>query len=62
MVISPEGTTIYFAIDALRREALLEGLDDISLTLKWLSGIDAWQRADHKVRPWVWNTRGEAQP
>jgi 3-isopropylmalate/(R)-2-methylmalate dehydratase small subunit len=54
IVISPEGVEIPFAIDALRRQALLEGLDDIGLTLKSSSEIDAWQAEDRKRRPWIW--------
>ena len=43
-----------FAIDALQREALLEGLDEIGLTLKHADEIAAWQEADRAARPWVW--------
>jgi hypothetical protein len=34
---------------------LLEGLDDISLTLKRLPEIVAWQSHDRVSRPWIWN-------
>ncbi len=55
-VIAPSGARHPFEIDDLRRTALLEGLDDIGLTLKYSANIDAWQTADHSSRPWVWNT------
>ena len=61
-VVSPSGTEQAFAIDELRRTALLEGLDDIGLTLKDVAGIAAWQNADRQVRPWVWDTAGRLQP
>lgn len=53
---TPSGRTVEFAIDALRREALLAGLDDIGLTLQGESEISAWQAADRRARPWVWQT------
>ncbi len=43
-----------FAIDPLRREGLLQGLDDIGLTLKDDALIRTWQQADRARRPWAW--------
>lgn len=54
VVVSPEGETTPFAIEAIRREALLEGLDDIGLTLKQDEAIAAFQVRDRTARPWVW--------
>jgi 3-isopropylmalate/(R)-2-methylmalate dehydratase small subunit len=54
LVISPAGEEIFFEIDKQRREALLEGLDDIDRTLKHASAITTWQAADRLARPWVW--------
>jgi 3-isopropylmalate/(R)-2-methylmalate dehydratase small subunit len=54
LVISPAGEELSFEIDKQRREALLEGLDDIDRTLKHVSAITAWQAADRLARPWVW--------
>ena len=53
-VTTPSGAALPFAIDALQREALLEGLDEIGLTLKHADEIAAWQRVDREARPWVW--------
>jgi 3-isopropylmalate/(R)-2-methylmalate dehydratase small subunit len=47
-----------FAVDPLRREALLHGLDDIGLTLKDDALIRAWQQADRLRRPWAWPAAG----
>ncbi len=44
-----------FEIDARRRESLLEGLDDIGLTLKQMNVIRAFQEADRASRPWAWD-------
>ncbi len=43
-----------FEIDPRRREALLEGLDDIGLTLKQMAAIRDFQSHDRVARPWVW--------
>src|SRR5258708_9246348 len=56
LVISPAGEELFFEIDKQRREALLEGLDDIDRTLKHASAITAWQAADRVSRPWGWQT------
>ena len=45
-----------FEIDPLRRKALLEGLDEIGLTLSREAEIAAFQAADRKRRPWVYET------
>lgn len=51
---APDGSVAPFAIDPLRREGLLHGLDDIGLTLKDDTLIRAWQAADRQRRPWAW--------
>jgi len=51
---TPAGSTIAFDIEPLRREALIEGLDPISLTLKRSASIDAFQARQRTTRPWVW--------
>jgi len=56
VVVTPEGAEIPFAVDARGREALLEGLDDVALTLRMRDRILAWQEADRAARPWVWQT------
>ncbi|RYY81207.1 MAG: 3-isopropylmalate dehydratase small subunit, partial [Comamonadaceae bacterium] len=51
---APDGSVVTFAVDTLRREALLHGLDDIGLTLKDDALIREWQQADRSRRPWAW--------
>jgi 3-isopropylmalate/(R)-2-methylmalate dehydratase small subunit len=51
----PDGTARPFEVDALPREALLHGLDDIGLTLRDDTLIREWQAADRTRRPWAWN-------
>lgn len=50
----PDSSVIPFEVDLMRREALLEGLDDIQKTLKLEPAITAWQSVDRKERPWLW--------
>ena len=56
VVVTPEGAEIPFTIDARKRDALLEGLDDIALTLRLKQAITAWQQADRAARPWAWES------
>jgi len=53
-VLTPSGKRIAFEIDDERRDALLEGLDEIGLTLKDASMIDKFQADDRIARPWVY--------
>jgi 3-isopropylmalate/(R)-2-methylmalate dehydratase small subunit len=53
-IVAPDGTETAFDTEALRRESLLAGLDDIGLTLRHADAIDAWEAADLALRPWNW--------
>lgn len=52
----PSGAILSFTVDALKRTALLEGLDDLSLTLRKRDAISQWQARDRLARPWIWET------
>lgn len=54
LVITPTGAEIPFAVDARKREAMLEGLDDISLTKRHTAAIAAWRERDRAARAWAW--------
>jgi 3-isopropylmalate/(R)-2-methylmalate dehydratase small subunit len=58
VVVAPDGKATGFAIDRLRREALLDGLDDIGLTLKRADAIARFQAGDRDARPWIWAVEG----
>jgi 3-isopropylmalate/(R)-2-methylmalate dehydratase small subunit len=45
---------IAFEVEPLRRRMLLDGLDEIGLTLAREGEIAAFQAADRKRRPWVY--------
>jgi len=56
VVITPRGETIPFAVDDRKREAMLDGLDDISLTMKHAEAIAAWREKDQASRNWAWES------
>ncbi len=53
VVIDPDGREIAFEYDPYRKQALLEGLDDIGMTLKLESRIAEWQAGDRRRHPWI---------
>lgn len=52
-VLSPDGVTHPFAIDAARKEQLLQGLDDIGITLTQGEAIDKFEASYHQRLPWL---------
>ena len=54
VVMSASGATYTFDIDAGLKTCLLEGLDDIALTLKKHDVITAFEARDQMRRPWVY--------
>lgn len=52
-ILSPSGRRYDFAIDPRRRAGLLEGLDEVALTLQRDDEIRAFQAADRAERPWI---------
>jgi len=56
-ITTAAGSTISFAIDAARRTALLEGLDEIGMTLKETDTIAAFQARDRQFRPWIYEAK-----
>jgi 3-isopropylmalate/(R)-2-methylmalate dehydratase small subunit len=60
VIATPAGKEIVFEIDARRRQTLIEGLDDISQTLRARAEIIAWQSKDRAGRSWIWDLPGAA--
>ena len=52
-VISPSGKEYSFEVDAFRKHCLLNGLDDIGLTLQHADEIKAFEEKAKADRPWV---------
>lgn len=53
-ITTPAGESIPFEVDPGRREALLEGLDEIEMTLKRADEIAGFQTRDREARPWIY--------
>jgi len=49
----PDGGTVRFEIDAFRKHCLIEGLDDIGLTMVESPAIAAFESKAAAARPWV---------
>lgn len=49
----PNGVTISFEVDAFRKKCLLEGLDDIGLTMEKNASIDGFESARQTNQPWL---------
>ena len=49
----PDGGLVTFEIDAFKKHCLLNGLDDIGLTMEKMEKIDGFEAAMHEERPWV---------
>ncbi len=49
----PDGGTIRFEIDAFRKHCLLNGLDDIGLTMEKGTAIDGFEKKTAASRPWL---------
>lgn len=52
-VTTPSGEVLSFEMDQFRKHCLIEGLDDIGLTLKDAVDIKAYEEARAKVTPWI---------
>jgi 3-isopropylmalate/(R)-2-methylmalate dehydratase small subunit len=49
----PDGGVIKFDLDAFKRHCLLNGLDDIALTMEKASSIDAFEKKNVQNHPWA---------
>ena len=49
----PDGGVVKFELDPFRKHCLLEGLDDIGLTMVEAPAIDAFESKAKASRPWL---------
>ena len=56
LITTPSGEEIAFEVDAFRRHCLLNGLDDIGLTLESADAIAAHEKLWREKSPWLFNT------
>jgi 3-isopropylmalate/(R)-2-methylmalate dehydratase small subunit len=54
-VTTPAGERFRFEIDPFRKHCMLNGLDDIGLTLEHADEIRAFERAHRERQPWLFN-------
>ncbi len=53
VITGPDGGEIEFTVDAFKKHCLLNGLDDIGLTLQKSNAIDAFEKQYGAATPWV---------
>ncbi len=58
-VVSPAGKRHRFTVEGRRRDAMLQGLDEIGVTRKQAPVIESFQANDRKKRPWVYAPRAK---
>ena len=49
----PDGGVIKFDVDAFRKQCLLNGWDDIGLTMRAEDKISSFEKNQHTQQPWV---------
>ncbi len=52
-IIRPDGTTISFEIDHFKKHCLLNGLDDIALSLEKEKSISDFEKKNKSQKPWI---------
>ena len=52
-ITSSDGGVFSFEVDAFKKHCLLNGLDDIGLTLEKAAAIDSFETTAAQARPWV---------
>ena len=55
-IVKPDGTSINFEVDDFRRHSLMNGLDDIGLTLEDAAAIQAFETQWRGQAPWYFTT------
>ena len=53
IIVYQNDKTIDFEIDEFRKKCLIEGLDDIGLTLQKNNKIDIHEEKIHSIQPWI---------
>jgi 3-isopropylmalate/(R)-2-methylmalate dehydratase small subunit len=52
-VTASDGSTFKFEVDAFKKHCLMNGLDDIGLTLEKAVAIDSFEKKNAALRPWA---------
>ncbi len=54
VITGPDGGSIPFYIGPFRKHCLIEGLDDVGLTLRKTEKIDAFEETQKTAQPWLY--------
>ena len=54
-ITRPNGDIISFDMDPFRKKCLIEGLDDIGLTLQKVGAIDSFEQRQGSAQPWLYS-------
>ena len=54
IITRPDGEKVHFELDAFRKHCLLNGLDDIGLTMEKRKFIDGFEEKNQLSQPWLW--------
>jgi len=52
-ISTPDGSVYHFEVEAFRKHCLLNGLDDISLTLQHVAEIEGFETKHQTAQPWL---------
>ncbi|MFN7599367.1 MAG: 3-isopropylmalate dehydratase small subunit, partial [Cereibacter sp.] len=52
-VTASDGRSFSVEVDPFRKHCLMNGLDDIGLSLEKVASIDAYEKRTSALRPWV---------
>ena len=58
LITTPKGNTISFDVDAFRKHCLINGLDDIGVTLEDAEAIKAFEQKSRAESPWLFDAIG----
>ena len=53
VITGPDGGSVHFEVDPFRKHCLLNGLDDIGLTMEKNDKIDSFEKKAAQSRPWL---------
>lgn len=56
IITLPVGNRINFEVDPFRKHCLVNGLDDIGLTLQYIDEIHSYERCRQKEAPWLFSS------
>ena len=54
-IVDPDGNITPFSLDPFRKQCLLDGLDDIDLTMAKANAIDRFERLQRSKSPWLYS-------